>query len=117
MSNQFSRLDSEDVISVNPENFERLEVSQTFTVKEIIEILQKYVGCVNKTDTKFFTAGMDAKVLRPGDSWQKGKIRIGIEFCPDEATVKERVVKNHSGLNQETSPLDDLREKLKDVEN
>lgn len=105
MSNQFLRLDSEDVISVNPENFERLEVSQTFTVKEVIEILQKYVGCANKTDTKFFTAGMEAKVLRPGDSWQKGKIRIGIEFCPEEIKVQETAPNNNSHSNPDKVPL------------
>ncbi|WP_353930375.1 KGK domain-containing protein [Okeanomitos corallinicola TIOX110] len=105
MNKKFDRLDSDDVISVNPGNFERLEVSKTFTVVEIIEILQKYAGCVNKTDTQFFTAGMEAKVLRPGDSWKTGKIRIGIEFCPAETKTQEIEVSNNSHSNLETAPL------------
>ncbi|TAE56572.1 MAG: KGK family protein [Nostocales cyanobacterium] len=105
MNNQFLRLESEDVISVHPGNFERIEVSKTFTVTEIIEILQKHVGCNNKTDTKFFTAGMEAKVLRPGDVWQKGKIRIGIEFCPEETDTQKPAINNNSHSNIETAPL------------
>ncbi|NET02890.1 MAG: KGK domain-containing protein [Sphaerospermopsis sp. SIO1G1] len=102
MSNQFLRLDSEDVISVHPGNFERLEVSKTFTVTEIIEILQKHVGCTHKNDAKFFSAGIEAKVLRPGNTWQKGKIRIGIEFCPEVTTNQKSAVNNNLQPKQKT---------------
>jgi hypothetical protein len=105
MSNQFLKLNSEDVISVKPENFERLEVPQTFTVKEIVELLEKYIACTNKTDTKFFTAGMEAKVLRPGESWKQGKIRIGVEFCQEPTPTEETEVTNNSHSNRETVPL------------
>ena len=105
MSNQFLQLNSEDVISVNPENFQRLEVSQTFTVKEMIELLQKHIGCNNKNDTKFFTIGIDADVLRPGDSWQKGKIRIGIEFCGEDTGIEKTTVNNNSHSKKETVSL------------
>ncbi|MEA5575883.1 KGK domain-containing protein [Anabaena sp. UHCC 0451] len=114
MGNQFARLDQEDVIAVNPDNFERLDVSKTLTAIELIEAIKECIGS-DDTDAKLFTEGMEAKVLRPGDGWKKGKIRVCIEFCPNETEVKETVV-NTSGLNQETSPLDDLREKLKYTE-
>ncbi len=115
VSHQFAMLNQNDVISVNPENFDRLDVSKTMTASELIEVIKEYIGS-DDHDAKLFTEGMEAKVLRPGDGWKKVKIRVCIEFEPDEPTVKEIVVNNNSKLNQETSPLDDLREKLKYTE-
>ncbi|MDP5018603.1 KGK domain-containing protein [Anabaena sp. UHCC 0187] len=115
MSHQFDRLDENDVISINPENFDRLDVSKTLTAVELIEAIKDYIGA-DDPDAKLFTAGIEAKVLRPGDSWKKGKIRVAIEFLSDEPEVKKTIVNNNLGVNQETSPLDDLRDKLKDIE-
>lgn len=39
-------------------------------------------------------------MLRPGTNWQKGKVRIRLEFCPDELE----------------SPLNEIRQTLKEAE-
>ncbi|MFB6276777.1 MAG: KGK domain-containing protein [Halothece sp.] len=43
---------------------------------------------------KFTGKGIPCHVLQPGQNWKKGKIRIAIEFIPDESE----------------SPLDDVRQ-------
>ena len=47
-----------------------------------------------------FDRGLSCEVLRPGANWQKGKVRIRLEFCPDEPE----------------SPLDDIRQTIKEAE-
>lgn len=52
--------------------------------------------------------GIEAEILRlNGKGWQKGKIRIKLtlEFCPDEPELKETAAAN----TEPESPLDDLR--------
>ena len=59
---------------------------------------------INNTQ-KLLYDGLDAEVLRLGaKGWQKGKIKIKVtvEFCPDEPEISEP-----------ESPLDDLRQLLK----
>jgi hypothetical protein len=118
MNNQFDRLDENDVISVNPDNFHTLDVHKTLTAMELREAIKDYVGA-DDTDMegKLFAAGMEARVIRPGDGWKNGKIRVAIEFCPDEPEVRKTIVNNNLGGIQEVSPLDDLRNQLKDIEN
>ncbi|NET70477.1 MAG: hypothetical protein F6K62_05640 [Sphaerospermopsis sp. SIO1G2] len=50
--------------------------------------------------------GVECQVLKPGKNWQSGKFRIklSIEFCPDESEIKEA-----------ESPLDDLRRQIDDI--
>jgi hypothetical protein len=45
----------------------------------------------------WLSQGVDCEILKPGKSWQKGKvrIRISLEFCPDDPVG---------------SPLDDIRQ-------
>ncbi|BAT54541.1 hypothetical protein NOS3756_35120 [Nostoc sp. NIES-3756] len=56
----------------------------------------------------WFNQGIVTEVLKPNaKGWRKGKIRIKVilEFCPDEPELKET-----EAINTETeSPLDDLR--------
>lgn len=54
---------------------------------------------------------LDCEILRIGSSgWQKGKmkLKITLEFIPDQPEIEEAVAKS-----QLESPLDDLREMLK----
>ena len=60
---------------------------------------------VNRSDTKkMWEQGIDGEVLRIGSKgWQKGKIRIriSVEFCPDEPEI-----------TQPESPLDDIHQRI-----
>jgi hypothetical protein len=100
MEDKFEHLDLEnDVISGIPE--EIFDNRHTFTVEDFVKSLKKYCNLQKQYDG-LFAKGIDCKILKPGKQWQKGKIRITLEFCPEEP-------------NQPPSPLDDLRKQIKET--
>lgn len=61
---------------------------------------------------KWCQQGIDCELLKPGtQGWKKGKIRIKIslEFSPDEPEINEISVNQQVNVNQPESPLDDIR--------
>lgn len=52
-----------------------------------------------KPKNELFEQGISCEMLRPGANWQKGKVKIRLEFCPDELV----------------SPLDDIRHSILDT--
>ncbi|OKH33930.1 hypothetical protein NIES2119_21795 [[Phormidium ambiguum] IAM M-71] len=61
---------------------------------------------------KWFYTGIDCERLKPGTkNWQKGKVRIrvSLEFCPDEPEIEEEFLSNQLEVDPPESPLDDLR--------
>ena len=44
MEKQFERLERNEVISINSEDFGNLELSATFKVLELLEVIQKYMS-------------------------------------------------------------------------
>jgi hypothetical protein len=72
-------------------------------------------GNPNEANYYWFREGKDCEILRIGSNgWQKGKLRIkvSLEFCPDEPEVEE-IVANEEIVPTE-SPLDDLRQIMKE---
>lgn len=69
--------------------------------------------------SKWFSEGIDCEVLQLGNKdWQKGKVKIkvSLEFCPDEQDVTDALESNELEINQLESPLDELRRTIsKDV--
>jgi hypothetical protein len=58
----------------------------------------------DKERERWLGDGVDCEILKPGaKGWQKGKIRIrvSIEFCPDQPEI-----------SQPESPLDDIRQRI-----
>lgn len=81
-----------DVVSVDEE---KSVVGTTFKVKDMTFYLAN--RSINDDWVKAWTvSGVECEVLRAGREWQKGKVRISLEFIPD----------------QPESALDDLRTKL-----
>ncbi len=69
---------------------------------------------------QWFGNGINCEALKIGaKGWQKGKvkIRVIVEFCPDEPEVEETPENNQSETSQPESPLDDLRRQLLNHEN
>lgn len=59
--------------------------------------------------------GANASILCIGSQgWKKGKIKLKItlEFCPDEPEIEEITPSNNVGINQTSSPLDDIRRRM-----
>ena len=94
---QFEKLGSTEVVSV--EESERIIISHTtFKVDEFMKALgdNYFGGIVSALTNKWLIEGMSCEVLSPGKGWRKGKIKIGLVFCPDEVE----------------SPLDDIRQQI-----
>ncbi|MBD1840690.1 hypothetical protein H6F78_19395 [Coleofasciculus sp. FACHB-64] len=97
MNNGFERIEADNVLCVNT-NTQRLLIQHpTFQVGEFINQMQDKLGAGNE-QRKWFSEGINCKVLRPGANWKQGKVRVTLEFCPDEPE----------------SPLEDIRQQLKE---
>jgi hypothetical protein len=69
---------------------------------------------------QWFRDGIDCETLKIGaKGWQKGKVKIRVilEFCPDEPEREETSENNESETSKPESPLDDLRRQLLNQEN
>jgi hypothetical protein len=69
---------------------------------------------------KLFEPGIDAEILKLGaKEWKKGKVKIKIsfEFYLEDDESDDDSTMSQSDINQSKSPLDDLREQLKIIEN
>ncbi|MBW4647988.1 MAG: KGK family protein [Kastovskya adunca ATA6-11-RM4] len=108
MENNFESLDGDnDVISVCQDG--RIFIDNC-TFKKI-ELLKNLTGVIRNYENNYsgnrgqwaekkldwFSEGIDCEVIRAdGKGWQTGKVRITLEFAPDEPE----------------SPLDDIRRKI-----
>ncbi|MBD1861183.1 MULTISPECIES: KGK domain-containing protein [Trichocoleus] len=75
-------------------------VKNTFMDRNWVPI--KFNTNLGVSSEKWLEEGVSCEILRLGDkSWQKGKIkiRVSVEFCPDEPEITE-------------SPLDDIRQAI-----
>lgn len=115
MSNKFEPLHSDEVVSVD-DDLKILVNHPTFKVKELKDVLIKMLKDYDmmfrdgKKDekVKWFANGINAQVLRYGaNGWQKGKVRITVEFCPDEPEVQK--TSNQPKNSEPESPLDEIR--------
>lgn len=111
MNSEFSRLEREDVVSVYSDQI--LVNNRTFTINEFVTAVMTIVkGQSGWTEekAKWFTEGIDCKLLKPGaKSWQRGKVRVTLEFCPEELEVKDST---ELPVNSDNSPLDDIRQMM-----
>lgn len=116
MQRKFESLDIDgEVISVEPSSkfitaYPMFKTEQ-FKV-DIKRLCQNYSGISTKISEQWFSEGINCEVLKlNSNAWQKGKIRIKLtlEFCPDETEVAETTQSKETENNQPESPLDDIR--------
>jgi hypothetical protein len=111
MDEKFKPLEDEEVLLVE-ENDKTLLPQLMFTPDQLIAhmkfILARHAGNrTNENIGKWLSEGVDCETLKFGEKgWQKGKVRIkvSVEFCPDEPEIEE--------IPQAESPLDDLRQMI-----
>lgn len=83
----------EDVISQQFNSENQIEDwALNFTAIQILDHLREQLS----EDEQSFIDGFECRVLQPGKKWQIGKIRINVEFCPDDP-------------DEPDSPLDEIR--------
>lgn len=100
MDNEFHRLHHYEVVSINTENLDSLDVSDTFKVIQLLEAIKELVG-LETAESSLFDKGIECEVLRfRANSWRRGKVRLSLEFKPDE----------------NESPLEDFAKELQDAE-
>jgi KGK domain len=89
MADRFESLENGEVISVQ-HDIQVLSGHRTFRVGEVSEAikahLEQAISNWNQSDNGWFSPqGIDCEALRFGSQgWQKGRIRLCLEFCPDE---------------------------------
>ena len=89
MSDRFESLASGEVVSVQHET-QVLGGHRTFRSGELNNAIKSYVesaiaGWSEEKNDWFTTRGIECEALRFGaPGWQKGRIRLSLEFCPDE---------------------------------
>ena len=110
MNDRFKPLNFEDeVLSV--EAYEKIFSDYPmFKIGQFISkakyILQRFGNYNAQQMEKWFSKGIDCEILKLGaKGWQKGKVRIrvSLEFCPDEPET-----------SQPESPLNDIRQMIKE---
>lgn len=79
---------------------------------KIKKLSQQACGGSAEITEKWFEEGIDCEVLKfDSNAWQRGKVRIRVtlEFCPDEPEIEEITQSSDLEINQAESPLDDIR--------
>jgi hypothetical protein len=117
MNDKFNPLEDEEVLSVE-ENDKILLPQLMFTPDQLIAqmkyILARHAGNrTNENLEEWLHEGVDCATLKFGaKGWKKGKVRIkvSVEFCPDELEIEETQANDE--ITQPESPLDDLRQKI-----
>lgn len=73
----------DDVISMEPAS--SLIQTNTFKASQLIESLKAYLGA-GSVSSAWLGEGVNCEFLQStvGGGWQKGKIRLRLEFVPDE---------------------------------
>ncbi|MEO8890370.1 MAG: KGK domain-containing protein [Coleofasciculaceae cyanobacterium] len=129
MDNHFEPLAIGEVLSIE-ESAQILIGHRTFRVDEFADAVKKQMqttkGWTKEKDAWFSEDGVPCEVLRfTANGWQKGKVRIHLEFCPQDfedqpqaaATVTSAdstatAVDTSEQLNLDDSLLDDSHDQL-----
>ena len=67
----------------------------------------------HRSEQYWFREGINCEILKIGSKgWRKGKVRlrVSLEFCPDEPEIDETAPSNE--IPQPESPLDDIRQMM-----
>ncbi|MGB5968112.1 MAG: KGK domain-containing protein, partial [Spirulinaceae cyanobacterium] len=95
MDNKFEPLSGGEVLSVD-DSVQFLIGHTTFRAEELsqalrTQILEHGIGGLTEAKKHWLTEnGINCEVLRFGaNGWQKGKVRISLEFCPSEGEAED----------------------------
>lgn len=88
------------VLQINFKENKSLFSIDTFVIKDLIAKIRMGFGygLSEPEINQLFGKGVECNLLQPGAYWKKGKIKICVEFIPDET--------------ESESPLDDIRQHI-----
>ncbi len=109
-------LDRDDVVNIQ-KNLSFVGAS-TFTVEEAVDALANFVLAKANIATSVWTGdGVQCRVLQVGNGrWKEGRVRISLEFIPDEEEIEEQaqlieeIEPGEGVLLKQLSPLDEFRQ-------
>lgn len=113
MDKKFELIDCEDsVLYVNFQGRKSLFSHTTSVARELTEKIKEGLsyGVSTEEREELFGEGVNCEILKPNASWQKGEIRIALEFCPDEPEVEAIPIGSEPETRQSESPLADIRQ-------
>ena len=76
------KLNDDDVVHM--ERGQSLLSTSTFKVEQLKEHFRGYKNNIHPAIEEWVGEGINCEILRPGEGWQKGKVRLQVEFIPDE---------------------------------
>lgn len=85
MSEKKVLLNSNDVISINKHEDKIILPHVTFKVNEFVDDLIKKIENNEEKRGKWSESGVECEILSPNTGWKKGKIRVTLEFIPEES--------------------------------
>lgn len=102
MTDGFERLNHDEVVNIEPDTFSKLEIAKTFKVRDLITAIKEYIGAEGTVEANLYTQGLSCEVLRfSSQGWIKGKVRLALEFCPDEPdSPLDEIYQIHQQLKQ-----------------
>lgn len=121
MKNEFQQIEHDSVVRIIPIMFKVSDLlSAIVTIFQVkgLDLLRDRLNAEGRgllpavnNSSIWFNDGVSCEILKPGKTWQKGKVRIKItlEFCPNEPEIPETPAKNQLEIGQPESPLADLR--------
>lgn len=114
MNNRFERLTFDEVISLTTISLKvgGSSLPRTFKVKELVEAIRNQLSDAGKK--LFEESGLELEILKlDAKGWKKGKVRLSVEFCPDEPEVPEIPASNQREISKtETSVFKDILQEL-----
>ncbi len=79
----------------------------------MMQATKKQLGDLTEGKETWFGEGLECKILKPGaKSWERGKVRISLEFEPEELEITQTVESSELENNKSESPLDDIRQRM-----
>lgn len=121
MSEEFSPLDEQEIMRVAYNSLgSDLDLSSNgfeffpLTAEQLKAAIKRRVRVSDQTRNQLFTEGADCQVMKFGaKGWKQGKIKVKmtVEFCPDEPEEPETPEKSQAEKSDPDS-LDDLRKEL-----
>ena len=117
MTKPFEVLNNDDVVSVS-EDTQMLVSHTTFVVEELARKLRASLGIYHPDHERYhwLGEGVECRLLQAGSNragWHTGKVRIHLEFCPDdEPTPEPETILEHTESSNYTESLDGIRQEI-----
>jgi KGK domain len=123
MTQEPIRLQNDDVVWLASETGLFVINYKTFLSGDFLKSLSRQCERIvhssnNEIRDQWFISGMDCEVLQPSKDWQKGKVRICLEFIPEVEEEEEQLSSEEAEeveeVEPEASPLDEIRKLAKE---